>query len=89
MAVQYDTTQFLLKSMLRLFVNAFFIIVMVGRGWYRTLFELKIPDFLHNAPDFCMQRQKTAEVAAKCLNSELRSLIYRLVISKSVEVASS
>ena len=35
-----------------------------GTGTVRyvgTLFELKIPDFSHIAPDFCMQRQKTAK----------------------------
>ena len=47
---------------------------------------LKIPGFVHIAPAFSMQRQKTAEADAKC---DLRLLIYRLVISKSVKVASS
>ena len=39
--------------------------------WVRyvgTLFELKIPDFLDIALAFCMQRQKTAEADAKCVN---------------------
>ena len=43
------------------------LFVMV-RVWYvGTLFELKIPDFLYIAPDFCMQRQKTAKSNAKCV----------------------
>ena len=33
-----------------------------------TLFELKIPDFLHIAQGFCMQKKKTAEADAKCAN---------------------
>ena len=33
-----------------------------------TLFELKIPDFSHIAPNFCTQRQKTAAANAKCVN---------------------
>ena len=36
-------------------VRFFFVMVRV---WYvGTLFEFKIPDFSHVAPDFCMQRQ--------------------------------
>ena len=42
--------------------------VMVRIRYVGTLFELKIPDFLLIAPDFCMQRQKTAEADAECLN---------------------
>ena len=33
-----------------------------------TLFEFKIPDFLHIAPAFNMRRQKPAEADAKCMN---------------------
>ena len=45
---------------------AFFVVVWV---WYvGMLFELKIPHFLHIAQAFCMQRQKTAEGDAKCVN---------------------
>ena len=32
---------------------------------------LKIPDFLHIVPAFCMQRQKIAEAEAKCVNWDL------------------
>ena len=45
---------------------AFF--VMVRERCVGTLFELKIPDFLHIAPAFFMQRQKTAEAEIKCVN---------------------
>ena len=45
---------------------AFFVMVRVR--YVGTLFELKIPDFLHIAPDFCMQRQKTAKADAKSVN---------------------
>ena len=41
---------------------------MVRVRYVGTLFELNIPDFLHIAPAFCMQRQKTAEAEVKCLN---------------------
>ena len=41
-------------------------IVMVRVRYVGTLFELKIPYFLHIALVFCMQRQKTAEANAKC-----------------------
>ena len=43
-----------------------FVLVRVRYGG--TLFELTIPDFSHIAPTFCMQRQKTAEADAKCMN---------------------
>ena len=42
--------------------------VMVRAPYVGRLFELKIPDFLLIAPDFCMQRQKRAEADAKCVN---------------------
>ena len=45
---------------------AFFKMVRVR--FVGTLFELKIPDFSHIAPVFCMQKQKTAEADAKCVN---------------------
>ena len=44
----------------------FFVKVRVQ--YVGTLFELKAPDFSHIAPDFCMQKQKTAETDAKCVN---------------------
>ena len=46
--------------------HAIFAIVQVR--YVGTLFELKIPDFLHLAPAFCVQRQKTAEADAKFVN---------------------
>ena len=42
--------------------------VFFPRNLVKTMFELKIPDFSHIAPAFCMQRQKTAEADAKCVN---------------------
>ena len=45
---------------------AFFVMVRVR--YVGTLIELKIPDFSHIAPVFCMQRQKTAEADVKCVN---------------------
>ena len=45
---------------------AFFVMVRVR--YVDTLFELKIPDFSHIVKAFCMQRQKTAEADAKCVN---------------------
>ena len=42
--------------------------MMVRVRYVGTLFEVKIPDFSHTAPDFCLQRQKTAEADAKCVN---------------------
>ena len=45
---------------------AFFVMVWVR--YVGRLFELKMPDFLHIAPDFCMQRQKIAAADAKCVN---------------------
>ena len=44
----------------------FFVIVRVR--YVGMLFESKIPHFSHQAPDFCIQRQKTAEADAKCVN---------------------
>ena len=45
---------------------AFFVMVRVR--YVGTLFEFKIPDVLHTAPAFCMQRQKTAKADTKCVN---------------------
>ena len=60
------------KSRLRLFEYATLVryaVVVMVRVWYvGTLFELKIPDFSHIAPAFCVQRLKTAEADAKCVN---------------------
>ena len=55
----------------RLFCNekvryAFFVMVLVR--YVDTLFELKIPDFSQIATDFCMQKHKTTEADAKCVN---------------------
>ena len=61
MAVRYGTPQFLLRSTVRFFV-------MVRVRYVGTLFELKIPNFSHTAPNFCRQRQKTAAADAKCVN---------------------
>ena len=55
---------------------AFFVMVRVWYAFFEmvrernvgALFELKIPDFSHIAPAFCMQRQKTAKADAKCVN---------------------
>ena len=66
MAVRYGTPQFLLRSTARWYGTPFF--EKVGVRYVGTLFELKTPDFLHIAPAFCMQRQKTAEADAKCVN---------------------
>ena len=50
------------------YVGTVRLFVMV-RVWYvGTMFELKIPHFSYIAPDFCMQRQKTAKSDAKCVN---------------------
>ena len=37
-------------------------------SWMRS--NLKIPVFLRIAPAYCMQRQKTAEADAKCMNKD-------------------
>ena len=58
----------------RLVQYAFFVMVRVRYALFvkvrdvGTLFELKITDFFHIVPAFCMQRQKTAEADAKCVN---------------------
>ena len=68
--VWYATPQFLLRNTVRctvfLFCKLFFVMVWVR--YVGTLFELKIPDFSHITPAFCMQRQKTAEADTKCVN---------------------
>ena len=67
--VQYRTPRFLLRGTVRFFCNGTVrLFVMVRVRYVGTLFELKIPDFLYIAPDFCMQRQKTAKSDAKCVN---------------------
>ena len=43
-------------------------------SWIRS--GLKIPDFLHIAPAFCMQRQKIAE--AKCVNWDLSASDFKV-----------
>ena len=66
---------------------AFFVMVPVR--YVGTLFELIIPDFSHVAPDFVCRGKRQLKLTLMC---ELRSLIYRLqrlVILKSVKVASS
>ena len=55
---------------------AFFVMVRVRYAllekvrvrYVNTQFELKIPDFSKIESAFCMQRQKTAEGDAKCIN---------------------
>ena len=54
------------KKYVTLVQYAFFVKVRVR--YVGTLFELKVQDFSHNAPAFCIQRQKTAETDAKCVN---------------------
>ena len=67
---RYGTPQFLLRSTERwygmLLRYAFFVMGRVG--YVSTVFEFKIPDFSRIAPAFCIQRQKTAEADAKCIN---------------------
>ena len=73
MAVRYGTPQFLLRSTVRWYGTPFFAMARVRYAFFATvrlryvgtLFEFKIPDFSHIAPDFCIQRQKTAEADAK------------------------
>ena len=78
---QNGTPQFLPRSTVRWYGTLFFLMVRVRyvgavRLFFLMLrvryvgaqFELKIPDFSHFAPHFCMQRQKTAEADAKCVN---------------------
>ena len=74
------TPHFLLRSTVRWYGTLFLqwygygtlvryaVVVMVRVRYVGTLFEVKTPDFLHIAPDFCIQRQKTAEADAKCVN---------------------
>ena len=50
------------------YVGTVRLFVMVRVRYVGTLFELKIPDFSYIAPDFCMQRQKTAKSDAKCVD---------------------
>ena len=62
------TPRFLLRSTVRWYLVRYAFFVMVRVQYDGTLFELKIPDFSHFAPDFCMQKQKTAEADAQCVN---------------------
>ena len=64
--VRYGTPQFLLRSTVRWYGTPFFVKVRVRN--VSTVFELKIPKFLHIAREFFMQVQKTAEADAKCVN---------------------
>ena len=64
MAVRYASI--FAKKYGRLVRYAVFVMVQVRYGG--SLFELKIPDFSHIAPDFCMQRRTTAEADVKCVN---------------------
>ena len=70
MAVRYGTLvrypSIFAKKYSSLVRYAFFVMVRIR--YVGTLFELKIPDFSHIAPTFCIQRQKTAETDAKCMN---------------------
>ena len=50
------------------YVGTVRLFVMVRVRYVGTRFELKIPDFSYIAPDFRMQRQKTAKSDAKCVN---------------------
>ena len=66
---QYDTVRYasiFAKKYGTLVRYAFFVKVRVP--YVGTLFEFKTPDFSHIAPAFCVQRQKTAETDAKCVN---------------------
>ena len=45
-------------------------------SWIRS--GLKIPDFLHIAPAFCMPRQKIAEAEAKCVNWDLSASDFKV-----------
>ena len=80
MAVRYGTPHFLQRSTVRWYGTLFLqwygygtlaryaFVVLVRVRYVGSLFELKIPDFSLIAPAFCMQRQKTAEADAKCVN---------------------
>ena len=80
MAVRYGTPQFLRRDTIRWYGMLFLwwygygtlvryaIFVMVRVRYVGTWFELKIPDFSHIAPAFCMQRQKTDKAEVKCVN---------------------
>ena len=64
--VRYSKPQFFAKRYGTVVRYVFFVMVRVR--YVGTLSELKITEFSHIAPDFCMQRQKTAEADAKCVN---------------------
>ena len=60
---------FILFVMVRVrYVGTVFFFVMVRVRYVGTWIKLKIPDFSHIAPAFCMQRQKTAKAEVKCVN---------------------
>ena len=46
------------------------LFVMVRVRYVGTLFELKIPDFSLIVKAFCIERQKTAEADAECVNRD-------------------
>ena len=50
------------------YVGTVRLFVMVRVRYVGTWFELKVPDFSHIAPAFCMQRQKTAKAEVECVN---------------------
>ena len=75
MAVRYGTPKFLLRTTVRFFRNGRLRYVGTVRlfckdtgtvRWYAL--KIKTPDFLHIAPAFCIQKQKTAETDAKWVN---------------------
>ena len=63
----------------------FFVTVRVR--YVGTLFELKLPDFSHISPAFLYIEAKNSWNRRYMF--ELRSLIYRLVILKTVKIASN
>ena len=75
MAVWYGTFQFLSRSTVRLFCKGTCTVRWYGTPFCKgtgavrcMLFELETQDFSHIAPGSCIQRQKTAETDAKCIN---------------------
>ena len=67
MAVRYGTVRLNFCEEIR-YAGTVCFFVMVRVRYIGTWFELKIPDFLHIAPAFCMQGQKTAKAEVKCVN---------------------
>ena len=76
MAVRYGTLvwydSIFAKKYGTLVSYTFFVKVRVR--YVGTLFELKIPDFLHIAPAFGIQRQKTAKTDTKNVGIEIADL---------------